>query len=74
MLREKGKKLFLLTNSPYNFVDGGMRFMLEVFTYKNLILTSFCVLKVEDQYPVTFTITLLQWNSWPAIIFFFQVS
>lgn len=29
MLREKGKKLFLLTNSPYNFVDGGMRFMLE---------------------------------------------
>lgn len=30
MLKEKGKKLFLLTNSPYNFVDGGMRFMLEV--------------------------------------------
>lgn len=30
MLREKGKKLFLLTNSPYYFVDGGMRFMLEV--------------------------------------------
>ncbi|ESR66759.1 HAD-superfamily hydrolase subfamily IG 5'-nucleotidase [Citrus sinensis] len=29
MLREKGKKLFLLTNSPYYFVDGGMRFMLE---------------------------------------------
>ncbi|KAM7266934.1 hypothetical protein ACFE04_009100 [Oxalis oulophora] len=26
---EKGKKLFLMTNSPYNFVDGGMRFMLE---------------------------------------------
>ncbi|BBG92948.1 HAD-superfamily hydrolase, subfamily IG, 5'-nucleotidase, partial [Prunus dulcis] len=25
MLREKGKKLFLLTNSPYYFVDGGMR-------------------------------------------------
>ncbi|KAG5225867.1 5'-nucleotidase domain-containing protein [Salix suchowensis] len=41
MLREKGKKIFLLTNSPYNFVDGGMCFMLEVFTYKNLILTSF---------------------------------
>ncbi|XP_030954961.1 5'-nucleotidase domain-containing protein DDB_G0275467 [Quercus lobata] len=29
MLRDKGKKLFLLTNSPYYFVDGGMRFMLE---------------------------------------------
>lgn len=29
MLREKGKKLFLLTNSPYYFVDGGMRFLLE---------------------------------------------
>ncbi|KAG2407672.1 uncharacterized protein HKW66_Vig0024940 [Vigna angularis] len=29
MLRERGKKLFLLTNSPYYFVDGGMRFMLE---------------------------------------------
>lgn len=29
MLREKGKKLFLLTNSPYTFVDGGMRFLLE---------------------------------------------
>lgn len=32
MLRENGKKLFLLTNSPYYFVDGGMRFMLEVTT------------------------------------------
>ncbi|KAL1553835.1 5'-nucleotidase domain-containing protein-like protein isoform X4 [Salvia divinorum] len=29
MLREKGKKLFLLTNSPFHFVDGGMRFMLQ---------------------------------------------
>ncbi|GAB4853626.1 hypothetical protein Ancab_017817 [Ancistrocladus abbreviatus] len=29
MLRDKGKKLFLLTNSPYNFVDGGMHFLLE---------------------------------------------
>ncbi|KAM7472872.1 hypothetical protein LguiA_011055 [Lonicera macranthoides] len=29
MLREEGKKLFLLTNSPFYFVDGGMRFMLE---------------------------------------------
>ncbi|CAL5359501.1 unnamed protein product [Camellia sinensis] len=29
MLKENGKKLFLLTNSLYYFVDGGMRFMLE---------------------------------------------
>ncbi|CAA0820006.1 HAD-superfamily hydrolase- subfamily IG-5-nucleotidase [Striga hermonthica] len=29
MLKENGKKLFLLTNSPYYFVDGGMNFMLE---------------------------------------------
>lgn len=29
MLRDKGKKLFLLTNSPYYFVDGGMSFLLE---------------------------------------------
>ncbi|KAL0919898.1 hypothetical protein M5K25_012024 [Dendrobium thyrsiflorum] len=29
MLKEKDKKLFLLTNSPYHFVDGGMRFLLE---------------------------------------------
>ncbi|KAA3490244.1 5'-nucleotidase domain-containing protein isoform X1 [Gossypium australe] len=29
ILKEKGKKLFLLTNSPYYFVDGGMQFMLE---------------------------------------------
>ncbi|KAK6151542.1 hypothetical protein DH2020_014177 [Rehmannia glutinosa] len=29
MLKENGKKLFLLTNSPYYFVDGGMHFMLE---------------------------------------------
>lgn len=29
MLREHGKKLFLLTNSPYYFVDGGMSFLLE---------------------------------------------
>ncbi|XP_039795272.1 5'-nucleotidase domain-containing protein DDB_G0275467-like isoform X2 [Panicum virgatum] len=29
MLREKGKKLFLLTNSPFHFVDGGMRYLLE---------------------------------------------
>ncbi|CAH1432686.1 unnamed protein product [Lactuca virosa] len=29
MLKENGKKLFLMTNSPYYFVDGGMRYMLE---------------------------------------------
>lgn len=29
MLKENGKKLFLLTNSPFYFVDGGMNFMLE---------------------------------------------
>ncbi|CAN6482489.1 unnamed protein product [Victoria cruziana] len=29
MLKNMGKKLFLLTNSPYHFVDGGMSFMLE---------------------------------------------
>ncbi|XP_015575578.1 5'-nucleotidase domain-containing protein DDB_G0275467 isoform X2 [Ricinus communis] len=28
-LKEKGKKLFLLTNSPYYFVDGGMHFLSE---------------------------------------------
>lgn len=35
MLKEKGKKLFLLTNSPYYFVDGGMRFMLEDYLGSN---------------------------------------
>ncbi|PHT37756.1 hypothetical protein CQW23_21329 [Capsicum baccatum] len=29
MLKDKGKKLFLLTNSPFYFVDGEMRFMLQ---------------------------------------------
>ncbi|XP_010472379.2 PREDICTED: 5'-nucleotidase domain-containing protein DDB_G0275467-like isoform X2 [Camelina sativa] len=29
MLKDKGKKLFLLTNSPYHFVDGGMRYLME---------------------------------------------
>ncbi|XP_047323633.1 5'-nucleotidase domain-containing protein DDB_G0275467 [Impatiens glandulifera] len=29
MLKGKGKKLFLLTNSPFYFVDGGMQFLLE---------------------------------------------
>ncbi|XP_050233677.1 uncharacterized protein LOC126682140 [Mercurialis annua] len=28
-LKEKGKKLFLLTNSPFYFVNGGMQFLLE---------------------------------------------
>ncbi|KAK4374928.1 hypothetical protein RND71_005605 [Anisodus tanguticus] len=30
MLKDKGKKLFLLTNSPFYFVDGGMCFMLQL--------------------------------------------
>lgn len=29
-LKDKGKKLFLMTNSPYHFVDGGMRYLMEV--------------------------------------------
>ncbi|KAG0470464.1 hypothetical protein HPP92_017164 [Vanilla planifolia] len=29
MLKEKGKKVFMLTNSPYQFVDGGMKFISE---------------------------------------------
>ncbi|KAJ8438817.1 hypothetical protein Cgig2_023851 [Carnegiea gigantea] len=33
MLREHGKKLFLLTNSPYYFVDGGMSFLLECVSF-----------------------------------------
>ncbi|KAG2308194.1 hypothetical protein Bca4012_082772 [Brassica carinata] len=28
-LKDKGKKLFLMTNSPYHFVDGGMRYLME---------------------------------------------
>ncbi|KAI7981152.1 hypothetical protein LOK49_Contig68G00007, partial [Camellia lanceoleosa] len=36
MLKENEKKLFLLTNSPYYFVDGGMRFMLEVTLRKDI--------------------------------------
>lgn len=45
MLKDKGKKLFLLTNSPYYFVDGGMRFLLEVM---RLIIKAYlaCVHKV----------------------------
>uniref|UniRef100_A0A804UDL2 HAD-superfamily hydrolase subfamily IG 5'-nucleotidase n=1 Tax=Zea mays TaxID=4577 RepID=A0A804UDL2_MAIZE len=39
MLKEKGKKLFLLTNSPFYFVDGGMRYLLEVlFLNLNLLV------------------------------------
>ncbi|KAJ4801866.1 Nucleotidase-like protein [Rhynchospora pubera] len=33
-LKEKGKKLFLLTNSPFYFVDGGMHYMLEDYIGK----------------------------------------
>lgn len=38
MLRERGKKLFLLTNSPFTFVDGGMSFMLEVISWDDITL------------------------------------
>ncbi|XP_078150865.1 HAD-superfamily hydrolase, subfamily IG, 5'-nucleotidase isoform X1 [Carex rostrata] len=34
LLKEKGKKLFLLTNSPFYFVDGGMNYMLESYVEK----------------------------------------
>ncbi|KAJ3677154.1 hypothetical protein LUZ60_002878 [Juncus effusus] len=33
-LKERGKKLFLLTNSPFYFVDGGMNYMLEDYIEK----------------------------------------
>uniref|UniRef100_R7W1X0 Uncharacterized protein n=1 Tax=Aegilops tauschii TaxID=37682 RepID=R7W1X0_AEGTA len=33
-LREKGKKLFLLTNSPFYFVDGGMSYLLEITKWR----------------------------------------
>ncbi|KAG0584709.1 hypothetical protein KC19_3G229300 [Ceratodon purpureus] len=29
ILKQKGKKLFVLTNSPFPFVDGGMRFLFQ---------------------------------------------
>jgi hypothetical protein len=40
MLKEKGKKLFLLTNSPFYFVDGGMRYLLEVEGENLFLLTN----------------------------------
>jgi len=33
-LRKNGKKTFLLTNSPFNFVDQGMQFILQDFLAK----------------------------------------
>jgi hypothetical protein len=41
-LREKGKKLFLLTNSPFYFVDGGMSYLLEVPIYIQIVLCFSC--------------------------------
>lgn len=41
MLKEKGKKLFLLTNSPFYFVDGGMRYLLEVLLLNLNLLVCF---------------------------------
>jgi len=32
VLKERGKKLFILTNSPFPFVDGGMRFLFQVLS------------------------------------------
>ena len=34
-LRDSGRKLFLLTNSPFFFVDAGMRFLLKDFLKEN---------------------------------------
>ena len=42
-LKERGKKLFMLTNSPFNFVDGGMRFMLEVIIVISVMLISLII-------------------------------
>ena len=46
MLRENGKKLFLLTNSPYYFVDGGMSFLLEVILIDLKLVSSPYLLSV----------------------------
>lgn len=44
-LREKGKKLFLLTNSPFYFVDGGMSYLLEVLSIFKYV---FCALSMHS--------------------------
>jgi hypothetical protein len=32
-LKERGKKMFVLTNSPFPFVDGGMRYLFQVLLH-----------------------------------------
>jgi len=50
MLREKGKKLFLLTNSPFHFVDGGMRYLLEVLAkFKSALMFCPCCLAFKSK-------------------------
>lgn len=54
MLKEKGKKLFLLTNSPYYFVEGGMRFMLEVIvTVQDDLMSFIAVIVPGSTCPVS---------------------
>lgn len=36
-LKQRGKKLFILTNSPFPFVDGGMKFLFQVNSYDHII-------------------------------------
>lgn len=36
-LKEQGKKVFLLTNSPYKFVDAGMTYLLQQYLGKYLL-------------------------------------
>jgi len=35
MLKQRGKKLFVLTNSPFPFVDGGMCYLFQDFKGEN---------------------------------------
>ncbi|CAK7338109.1 unnamed protein product [Dovyalis caffra] len=56
MLKERGKKLFLLTNSPYNFVDGGMRFIMEdSFGYRDSWRELFDVVIAKANKPEFYT-------------------
>ncbi|ONK69699.1 uncharacterized protein A4U43_C05F25810 [Asparagus officinalis] len=55
MLKEKGKKLFLLTNSPYYFVDGGMQFILEEHGEKNSWRELFDVVIARANKPSFYT-------------------
>lgn len=55
MLKEKGKKIFLLTNSPYYFVDGGMRFLLEDYGDRNSWRELFDVVIARANKPSFYT-------------------